>query len=289
MLIRFVNENGEQFNVGKDYNWRLLKKGLENFSAFESNVTVAQDYGRNGGSLVGIRLNDKTRTIKICNVDWKNSDTTRMELQKYFIYGQKYKIYVTIGETTRWAEGVLYRMAIPEPTDEDYKLNVTMSFKFGDPFLKSEDNFGKNIASLTPMFAFPWLSRMDKQNVYGTAVGIYNFEREVHLYNDGSYEAYPTIKITFKGIVTNPEIRINDGFIRVLGTFNSNDEIVIDCSVSPMTVKNNGENILGKCDRESEFNNMNLQIGDNTLSFIAYSGSDDMNVFVYYYKPYTMI
>ena len=289
MLIRFVNENGEQFNVGKDYNWRLLKKGLENFSAFESNVTVAQDYGRNGGSLVGIRLNDKTRTIKICNVDWKNSDTTRMELQKYFIYGQKYKIYVTIGETTRWAEGVLYRMAIPEPTDEDYKLNVTMSFEFGDPFLKSEDNFGKNIASLTPMFAFPWLSRMDKQNVYGTAVGIYNFEREVHLYNDGSHEAYPTIKITFKGIVTNPEIRINDGFIRVLGTFNSNDEIVIDCSVSPMTVKNNGENILGKCDRESKFDNMNLQIGDNTLSFIAYSGSDDMNVFVYYYKPYTMI
>lgn len=289
MLIRFVNENGEQFNVGKDYNWRLLKKGLENFSAFESNVTVAQDYGRNGGSLVGIRLNDKTRTIKICNVDWKNSDTTRMELQKYFIYGQKYKIYVTIGETTRWAEGVLYRMAIPEPTDEDYKLNVTMSFKFGDPFLKSEDNFGKNIASLTPMFAFPWLSRMDKQNVYGTAAGIYNFEREVHLYNDGSYEAYPTIKITFKGIVKNPEIRINDGFIRVLGTFNSDDEIVIDCSVSPMTVKNNGENILGKCDRESEFDNMNLQIGDNTLSFIAYSGSDDMNVFVYYYKPYTMI
>jgi phage-related protein len=284
-----VNENGEQFNVGKDYNWRLLKKGLENFSAFESNVTVAQDYGRNGGSLVGIRLNDKTRTIKICNVDWKNSDTARMELQKYFIYGQKYKIYVTIGETTRWADGVLYRMAIPEPTDEDYKLNVTMSFKFGDPFLKSEDNFGKNIASLTPMFAFPWLSRMDKQNVYGTAVGIYNFEREVHLYNDGSYEAYPTIKITFKGIVTNPEIRINDGFIRVLGTFNSDDEIVIDCSVSPMTVKNNGENILGKCDRESEFDNMNLQIGDNTLSFIAYSGSDDMNVFVYYYKPYTMI
>ena len=289
MLIRFVNENGEQFNVGKDYNWRLLKKGLENFSAFESNVTVAQDYGRNGGSLVGIRLNDKTRTVKICNVDWKNSDTARMELQKYFIYGQKYKIYVTIGETTRWADGVLYRMAIPEPTDEDYKLNATMSFKFGDPFLKSEDNFGKNIASLTPMFAFPWLSRMDKQNVYGTAVGIYNFEREVHLYNDGSYEAYPTIKITFKGIVTNPEIRINDGFIRVLGTFNSDDEIVIDCSVSPMTVKNNGENILGKCDRESEFDNMNLQIGDNTLSFIAYSGSDDMNVFVYYYKPYTMI
>ena len=289
MLIRFVNENGEQFNVGKDYNWRLLKKGLENFSAFESNVTVAQDYGRNGGSLVGIRLNDKTRTIKICNVDWKNSNTARMELQKYFIYGQKYKIYITIGETTRWADGVLYRMAIPEPTDEDYKLNVTMSFKFGDPFLKSEDNFGKNIASLTPMFAFPWLSRMDKQNVYGTAAGIYNFEREVHLYNDGSYEAYPTIKITFKGIVTNPEIRINDGFIRVLGTFNSDDEIVIDCSVSPMTVKNNGENILGKCDRESEFDNMNLQIGDNTLSFIAYSGSDDMNVFVYYYKPYTMI
>ena len=289
MLIRFVNENGEQFNVGKDYNWRLLKKGLENFSAFESNVTVAQDYGRNGGSLVGIRLNDKTRTIKICNIDWKNSNTARMELQKYFIYGQKYKIYVTIGETTRWADGVLYRMAIPEPTDEDYKLNVTMSFKFGDPFLKSEDNFGKNIASLTPMFAFPWLSRMDKQNVYGTAAGIYNFEREVHLYNDGSYEAYPTIKITFKGIVTNPEIRINDGFIRVLGTFNSDDEIVIDCSVSPMTVKNNGENILGKCDRESEFDNMNLQIGDNTLSFIAYSGSDDMNVFVYYYKPYTMI
>jgi hypothetical protein len=207
------------------------------------------------------------------------------------VFQQYVKIHAQGGvqQGIRMASLKEYRMAIPEPTDEDYKLNVTMSFKFGDPFLKSEDNFGKNIASLTPMFAFPWLSRMDKQNVYGTAVGIYNFEREVHLYNDGSYEAYPTIKITFKGIVTNPEIRINDGFIRVLGTFNSDDELVIDCSVSPMMVKNNGENILGKCDRESEFDNMNLQIGDNTLSFIAYSGSDDMNVFVYYYKPYTMI
>ena len=185
-----------------------------------------------------------------------------------------------------WGEGTLYRMAINEPSEQtDYLLTVTISLHFDTPYLMSVDNFGRDIASLTPMFGFPYISRV----TYGTAVGVFNFERSVILRNDGDNIAYPRIRVRFRNPVTNPKIIINEGFIRFKGTFDSEDVINIDYTVNPPRVENNGENILGICDRASDFDNMYIQIGENVIAFDADNGTDEMSVSVYYNRLYTLI
>jgi hypothetical protein len=120
-------------------------------------------------------------------------------------------------------------------------------------------------------------------------VGIFNFERSVVLRNDGDNIAYPKIIITFKNDVENPVVSINEGFIRFKGIYGVSDKIIVDYTVNPPRVENNGENILGECDRASDFDNMYILIGENTVSFDADNGSDEMSVSVYYNRLYTMI
>lgn len=285
MLIKFVRDDNTVLYVGEGYDWRLQKNGLEGFASFEGNLTTIDDFARDGGTTENVRLDDRKRTIKICNLNWQTANNERRKFKAFFSYGRTYSIYMTQGDDTRWQKGLLYRAQINEPTDEDYILKATLSFEFDSPYLLSVDNFGRDIASLMPHIAFPWISTINK----GTYNGVFNFERSVILINDGDNIAYPKIKVSFRGEVTNPQVSINEGFIRVLGTFNAEDYIEIDYTVNPPRITNNGENILGQCDRASDFDNMYILIGENTISFDADNGTDEMSVSVYYNRLYTMI
>jgi len=284
-LIKFVKEDNTTLYIGADYKWRLQKNGLDGFSNFDAKVTVTEDYNREGSTTENIRLNDKNRTIKICNIDVRNNQTNRKKLLEFFQYNKHYTIYVTHENVTKWIEGDLYRMQVNEPTDEDYLLKATLSLHFDSPYYKSVDDFGQNIASLVPNFGFPWMCNIE----YGTAVGVFNFEKSVPLINRGENIAYPRIIINFDDEVIDPMVSINDGFIRILGTFDVDDHIVIDYNVNPPRITNNDVNILGQCDRASKFDEMYILIGENTISFDATDGSDNMAVYVYYNNLYTVI
>lgn len=285
LLIKFVRDDNTILYVGEAYDWRLQKNGLDGFSGFEGKLTTIDDFARDGGTTENIRLDDKSRTIKICNVNWQNADNERQKFKAFFSYGRMYSIYITQGSDTRWQKGLLYRAQINEPTNKDYLLKATLTFEFDSPYLLSVDNFGRDIASLTPHIAFPWISIVNK----GTYNGVFNFERSVTLINDGDNIAYPKIKVAFRGEVENPKVSINEGFIRVLGTYDTTDYIEIDYTVNPPRITNNGENILGLCDRASDFDNMYILIGENTVSFDADNGTDEMSVSVYYNRLYTML
>lgn len=285
LLIRFVKKNGDELTVGQGYDWRLQKNGLDGFASFEGSVTVTNDYARDGGAIDNVRLEHRSRTIKICNINWRNAGLERNKARDFFTYNTYYKIYITHHGETRWAEGLLYRMAMNEPTDSDYLLKLTMTFEFENPYLLSVDNFGRDIASLLPNTGFPYISRIN----YGTATGVFNFDRSVTLRNDGNNIAYPRIKMKFTGDVLNPVVSINDGFIKFIGTFTSEDTIEIDYTQNPPRIERNGVNALGLCDRASDFDSMFIMIGDNTSSFDADNGTDEMSVSVYYNRQYTAI
>ena len=285
MLIEIVSETNDKMYVGEKYEWRLGKEGMEGFSSFEADVYSTDDYAKDGVIVNHIRLGDKTRTMKIVNVDWRNSDKARKTAQRFFVYKRKYKIYITIGDVQRWCEGYLTRMSMNEPTNEDYMLSVTMSFEFESPYLMSVDNFGKDIASVVPRFGFPYISEVGK----GFYVAVFNFDRSVILNNNGDNIAYPFINVSFIGTVVNPKIIVNNAYIRVIGEFNSNDNITIDYNQNPPRIENNGVNILGICDKNSNFDGMLLQVGANEIKYDADNGTDEMHVSVFYYQLYTGI
>ena len=102
--------------------------------------------------------------------------------------------------------------------------------------------------------------------------------------NDGDAEVMPVIRINFKGSCSNPVIKKNDAYVRVLGNFVSGDLLIIDCESYRIT--KNGENWIHHIDRTSSFTDIRLDVGDSNISFGADTGDSNMAVYVYFNKRY---
>jgi hypothetical protein len=205
----------------------------------------------------------------------------RDEVTAFFNPKMTYKVYLTYMGRTRWAEGRIEKFNL-STGNIHRRMKLTITVLFADPYLKSFEDFGKDIASVSGGAGFPYLCR---QNV-GQPTGIFNFSQIVNLSNDGDVEAYCKVVMTANGEVENPKIIINNHYVRVIDTMVEDDVIIMDFAANPPTVKKNGVNCIGKCDRTSEFDEMGLVIGDSTLSYTADNGSNNLSVSIYYNKLY---
>lgn len=283
--LKFVKENGDIFNIGSNQLWRFQKSGFSGFSEFDSSLTTTENYSRDGGYTEHSRLTAVDRTLKVAYMDWRNTENARASWLRFFNYGHSYNVFVTYEGVTRWARGLLKKMQVSEPTESDYLLKVTLTLRFDDPYWMSVEDFGQDIAIVRPTAGFPWLSPIN----IGTAAGIFNFSRAVTILNDGDHIAYPKLTVKFTGSVVDPVVSINDGFIKILGTYDEEDVIEIDYTHSPPTVTNNGTNIIGRCDRTSKFDNMYVLIGENVISYDAEEGTDNLSVVFSFNKLYAVI
>lgn len=104
----------------------------------------------------------------------------------------------------------------------------------------------------------------------GIPFGVYNFERQKDVYNEGDVEIGITIEIIALADVTNPVIYADDGtFIGVNTTMKANDKVVITTHKRRKTIYKNGENILDTIMPKSTW--LMLHTGLNTFNF----NSDD--------------
>ena len=166
---------------------------------------------------------------------------------------------------------------------------AAITFTFPNPYWKSYDDFGKDIASLTPMIAFPYLCTFDIGQPNGITGGIFNFAQTVNIYNDGDVDTRCRAVIKADGDVTNPALFINDEYVRIIDNLVKNDIIEIDFTASPPTVRKNGVNFIGHCDRTSAFTGMIIEKGNNVVRFDADNGTSNMSVSIYYNKLYEVI
>lgn len=222
------------------------------------------------------------------NID--SNDIIRREALDFFNGKHTYKIYLTYMGETRWCEGKVYKFDIPTK-NVNRRMTLQITFMCPNPYMKSYSDFGQNIASLTGMIAFPYLCNATRKEhaPVGITGGIFNFAQRVILNNDGDTEAQARVIIEAAGEVTNPEITINGNTCRLIGVLAQDDNLVFDFTNNPPTVKKNGVNVIGQCDRTSAFDGMGLQIGDNTIEYDADDGVNVMNVSVYYNKLYNGI
>lgn len=287
--IRIVRSDNREFLIdGTD--WKIPSDGLTGFGSFDNSVTTVDNAVGDGGIISSDRIAPKDRTISAKSVNRHLNDVLRREANSFFNAKMTFKVYLTYMGITRWGEGTIYRYDLP--TGNVHKpLTLTVTFLFPNPYLKSFEDFGKDIASITGMIAFPYLCATSPlQGVpLGTTGGAYNFARQVVLDNDGDVETYCRAVFLAKGVVKNPKLIIGDKFVRVLDDMASGDVIEIDFVKDPPTVKKNGRNIIGKCDRKSDFDNMILKKGDTEIQFDADDGTNLLAVSIYYNKLYAVI
>lgn len=285
IIIKFYKPDNTSFTIRQNGNWRFLKGGLVGFGLVDGQLSYVDNVMGDGGEIKNVRLSRIDRTIKAVYMLRDYNANARREFTKFFTPRITYKVYLTYMGVTRWAEGTLYKLQMSENLDDELLLNATMTFAFANPLWKSVDDFGQDIASISPRWGFPWMVEIDNP----VPVGVFNFSQEITMTNDGDVASYPKVIFLAKGYVENPKIIINGAFVQINDTLEDSDEIIMDFGALPPTVRKNGVNIFGKADKNSQFKLMYLDIGSNLVSFDATNGSDNLAVTIYYNKMYTVI
>ena len=289
VIVRILRSDNKEFIIDGS-EWKLPSDGLDGFGSFNNSIVTVDNAVGDGGMISSDRIDPVDRTIKAKSINRHMNDVLRQEANSFFNAKMTFKVYVTYMGVTRWAEGKIAKYLLP-PGNVYRSFDLTVTFLFPNPYLKSYEDFGKDIASITGMIAFPYMCAVSSAlNVpVGTTGGIYNFARQVVLDNDGDVETYCRAVFLAKGVVKNPKLIIGDKFVRVLDEMASGDVIEIDFVKNPPTVKKNGVNIIGKCDRKSDFDNMILKKGDTEIQFDADDGTNLLAVSIYYNKLYMVI
>lgn len=285
--IRILRSDGKEFNIdGTD--WRIPSGGLDGFGAYENNITTVDNAVGDGGIIVSDRIASKDRTIMAKSRNPLLNDILRRKAMSFFNSKSMYSIYLTYMGVTRWCEGKIYKFDLPSG-NVNQTMTMTVTFLCPNPFLKSYDNFGKNIASVMGMCAYPYLCSITDGTPKGITGGRFNFAQVIVLENDGDVETFCKAVFTAKGEVVNPKLMVNGNYVRVLDTMQSGDVIIMDFTKSPPTVQKNGTNYIGHCDRTSAFDDMALVVGDSEIAFDADNGSNLLDVSIYYNKLYGAI
>ena len=280
--IRIVRDDSKEF-VMDGTDWRI--KELSGFGSFDNDITMIDNAIGDGGIYGSNRIAQKDRTIVAKSRNPVINEILRKVAVSFFNPKKIFKVYVTYMGVTRWCEGKIHKFDLP--TESIYvSMTLTITFLFANPFLKSYDNFGKNIASVVGMCAFPYMCSVTGGTPQGITGGIFNFAQKVMLENDGDVDAYCKAVFTAKGEVINPKLMINGNYVRVLDNMVAGDVIIIDFTKNPPTVQKNGVNFIGHCDRTSAFDDMALIVGNSEVSFDADNGSNLLDVSIYYNKLY---
>lgn len=280
VYIEFLRSDNKRFTIGTG-SWRILSDGLQgidfpNFSVYSEKNAVGDN-----AILSGKRVDDRDIQIEARSINPANNRSIRDATIKFFNPKYSFKLYITYLGVTRWIEGELSGFKCPAENIHR-PMKLTVKFYCADGFLRSVDDYGRDIASISPGFGFPYMEATSP--LIPVYASLYDFNREVTLVNDGDVVTYPRVTIDFTGNVVNPKVYKDSYYIRVLGTFVSGDEVEVD--FENCTIYKNGENISQLVDRASSFTDMGLDPGGSIFGFDADDGDAYMTVYVYYNKLY---
>lgn len=280
VLVKFTRDDGREFFLNDD-NWKIPSNGLDGFGDFSNSITITDNGVGDGGTFSAHRVPQKDRTISAKSRNIHLSEVLRAEATSFFRPKNIYKVYLTYMGRTRWAEGMVEKFYISTDNIHQY-MTLTVTLLFADPYLRSYEDFGQDIASVRGAAGFPFLCTRTQ----GSPTGTFNYATMVNISNDGDIEAYCKVVFRAKGNVLNPKLTINGHYVRVIDQMQDGDVLIMDFVASPPTIKKNGVNFIGKCDRTSNFDKMVLAVGDSTLQYDADNGTNVLSVSVYYNKLY---
>lgn len=290
--LRIVRDDGEEFHIDNE-RWLIPNDGLEGWAELDYGVSTSEYAAYDGGIVTNRRVNVRDRSVTAELADWRENATARAEAIGFFSPAHTYAAHLTYQGRTRWCEGVQYAFKcsagnVYEPIQIDWTILSPM------PYLLSEDDYGKDIALVTPKFGFPYMSAVEGVSgkvQRGFQTGVYVFGDSVEVENDGDVEAWPTIVIKATGTVETPTFGKWNGadytaHVTVDTTLESGDVLTIDTESHPPVCEVNGESVTNLVDHLSAFTEMSIPLGKSTVRYSATSGENAMSVSLYFRKRY---
>lgn len=279
--IKILRSDGREFiadgSVNGEASWGIT--AIEGIGSLEfENFTEKKAVG-DGDIIKGTRVKSREISIVTKAKNAALNKILRREAISFFNNKYSFRLYVTYQGETMWIDGIIEGLSIPNDNLREQQ-RVDVSFFCKDPYMKSVDAFGYDIAAIDPLWTFEEIDDPD----WGEPFDSYNFAKSVDITNDGDVETYCTSIIRATGEVKNPKFIHNDAYIRFIDDLVTNDVVEID--IENRKVLKNGKNALAKIDRNSNFVGMVFPVGDNVVSYDADSGETNMSVTLYFNKLY---
>lgn len=162
------------------------------------------------------------------------------------------------------------------------------------PMWMDVDDFGRNMAEITPLFTFPWMPLRantavkdhPRRGYAGQVMGYRTLRKWVYLKNDGDVSTGIRIVFRARGNVVNPKItlRSTGQFVRIITEMQKGDRIEIDTTNRNQTIKMNGENIYNRIDRQSQ--TFEIKPGGDYLEYDADENYTALDVDLFYTPLY---
>ena len=278
VIARIVRDDNTEL-IADDTDWGLTT--IDGADAPEYELFTEKNATGDGDTLTGKRVAARDLELGAAVMDTRLNAVLRDKARRFFSPKHTYKVYLTYMGTTYWLAAEL--KAFKAPSDKVTKKQTWSAYFLAvDPYWQSVDDFGQDIAAITPRWGFPYMDNPD----FGVLVDVANFARRVVFDYDGDAPAYPTITITADDAVTNPKI-IKDGvFVRLIDTLEKGDVVIITTNPRSIRITKNGQNILNKVDRASNFAGMQMSPGTNIVSYEADYGDNNLHVVIQYNKQY---
>lgn len=275
MELNFTSQN-KSLEMNADSEFKILTvEGLE-----ASEYTINKVNNNQDGSIVVSRRIEPREIIVTGDIEKNNNeDLNRKKIISFF--NPKFDGVLKVKRNNE-EKKISYTVSSFRFTNE--KMSEYQQFKLildcTIPYLESIDNYGKDIANITKQFTFPLAILAGK----GKIMGYKTYNNNVQLLNDGDFETGVEIQIKATDVVTNPVITLNDNFVKVKVDMAKDDVLIINTNQRHKSITLNGNNVIQKIDRQSNF--FSLEVGDNRMTYSSEKGYENMEVRVYFHKKY---
>ena len=272
--------------------------GLE---SSELDISTSDNALVDGASVDGKKIKPRPIHIEASFKSNKNNPENRANVIKFFNPKYTGKALITNMGVSRNIEYELEGWTFASVRNMDNKLKILVDLLCPDPYMLNVDNYGKNMANISALFAFPWrmlstrmtsgkLDYPDKARgmlLGGMTMGYRTLYKEVVLANDGDVPTGVQIQfVATRGPVTNPKIT-NTGtgqYMRVNVAMQQGDILLIDTNDRHHVITLNGVNYYQHIDRKSE--PFKLAVGDNYLEYDADENYTNLDVNLFYTPKY---
>ena len=276
VIARFVRSDNTELIVDET-DWGLT--AIDGADAAKYELFTQKNGSGDGDTITGKRVAARDLELQAAVMNTSLNAELRRQAKRFFNPKYTYRVYLTYMGTTAWLEAELEAFQAPSK-QIDLPQEFSAYFLATDPYWKSVDDFGQDIAAITPRWGFPYMDHPD----YGVLVDIANFERSVNFIYDGDAPAYPVITLTADDRVTNPKIINGSACVRLIDELAAGD--VVELSTRPPRIEKNGQNVLNRVDRTSSFDGLAMQPGTNVYRYEADYGDNSLHVVIRYNKQY---
>ncbi|MCD8286788.1 MAG: phage tail family protein [Clostridia bacterium] len=293
--------NGNTLTFGMSPEGKKREFGITKYTGLESSdleISKSDNALVDGSTVDGKKIKDRSvhleATLRKAGSD--NAEN-RQRIIKFFNPKYTGKMTVNMSGTERNIEYEIEGWTFKEKKNVDNRLSISVDLTCPDPFMRNIDNFGKNMADFTPLFAFPWMVLPAKSyntpdpykglTLYGQVAGYRTLNTNVLLTNDGDVPCGLQIKfVASRGSVTGPKItHLGTGsYMHVNISMNQGDELLIDTDDRNQIIELNGENVYQYIDRLS--NPFKLEVGENYLEYDADDNYTNLDVMLYFTPLY---